>query len=86
MRVLMLVAISAAAVARPPAQSAEEPRFEVVSVTVSTSTEPGGRNALEPGVYEGINVTLRRMIALAYKVAASPSIRLRPSWLLTAWW
>lgn len=35
-----------------------EPRFDVVSVKRSTSPEQGGRNALEPGRYVGLGVTL----------------------------
>jgi hypothetical protein len=43
-----------------------EPRFDVVSIKRSMSPEQGGRNALEPGRYVGLGVTLRRIVGLAY--------------------
>ena len=41
--------------------------FEVVSVKPNSSGEPGGTSRAQPGRYQGINVTLRRVIALAYR-------------------
>jgi bla regulator protein BlaR1 len=80
--VLIVAALAWAAVALSAAQ-AETPRFEVVSVKPNDSPEPGGRNALEPGGYEGIGVTLRRMIALAYMPIPNDLIVGGPSWMNT---
>lgn len=78
----IVVALVSAAVALP-AEQAETARFEVVSVKPNNSPEPGGRNALEPGGYQGIGVTLRRMIALAYMPIPNSLIVGGPSWLGT---
>jgi uncharacterized protein (TIGR03435 family) len=58
-------------------------RFEVVSVKPNKSPEPAGRNALEPGGYQGVGVTLRRMIALAYMPIPNDLIVGGPSWMNT---
>jgi uncharacterized protein (TIGR03435 family) len=63
------------------AQQVDAPRFEVVSVKPNTSPEPGGRNALVPGAYEGIGVTVRRIIGLAYAPLPVSLIEGGPSWL-----
>lgn len=59
------------------------PRFDVVSIKPNNSPDPGGRNALEPGTYTGIGVTLRRIIALAYLPIPTSRIDGGPSWLMT---
>ena len=68
---------------REAAGQAATPRFEVVSVKPNKSPDPGGRNALEPGGYEGIGVTLRRMIALAYMPIPNNLIVGGPAWMNT---
>ena len=42
------------------AQQQPTPTFDVVSIKRNTSGEQGGRNALDPGAYVGVNGTLRR--------------------------
>ncbi len=83
MRLALIVAALGCSAVGLPAEQVETPRFEVVSVKPNTSPEPGGRNALEPGGYEGIGVTLRRMIALAYMPIPNSMIVGGPSWLST---
>jgi len=41
--------------------------FGVVSVKPNTSGEQGGTSRAQPGRYQGINVTLKRVISLAYR-------------------
>src|SRR5262245_18237330 len=41
--------------------------FGVVSVKPNTSGEQGGTSRAQPGRYQGVNVTLKRMITLAYR-------------------
>ena len=41
--------------------------FDVTSVKPNTSGEQGGSSKAQPGRYVGINVTLRRVIGLAYR-------------------
>lgn len=52
-------------------QSPTEPRaplaFDVVSVKPNRSGETGGTSRAQPGRYQGINVTLFRVITLAYR-------------------
>jgi uncharacterized protein (TIGR03435 family) len=62
-------------------QRNDEPKFDVVSVKPNRSPEPGGRNALERGTYEGLNVTVRRMIALAYMPMPFSLIDGGPDWI-----
>jgi hypothetical protein len=50
----------------PPAPRAPL-AFDVVSVKPNTSGEQGGTSRAQPGRYQGINVTLRRVIGLAYR-------------------
>ena len=83
MRLVLIVAALVGAAVGLPAEQAETPRFEVVSVKPNNSPEPGGRNALEPGGYQGIGVTLRRMIALAYMPIPNSLIVGGPSWMNT---
>ena len=65
------------------AQQAEAPRFDVVSIKRNTSGEQGGKNGLDPGVYTGINVTVRRIIALAYQPMPNAQIDEGPAWIRT---
>jgi bla regulator protein blaR1 len=65
------------------AQQPDGPRFAVVSVKPYNSLEPGGRNALVPGAYEGIGVTVRRVIGLAYAPLPASVIDGGPGWLST---
>jgi uncharacterized protein (TIGR03435 family) len=73
----------AASMATPLAQQSDGPRFAVVSVKPYKSPEPGGRNALVPGAYEGIGVTVRRVIGLAYAPLPASLIDGGPGWLST---
>ena len=65
------------------AQQAEVPRFDVVSIKRNTSGEQGGKNGLDPGAYTGINVTVRRMLALAYQPMPNAQIDEGPDWIRT---
>jgi uncharacterized protein (TIGR03435 family) len=65
------------------AQQADTPHFDVVSIKRNTSAEPGGKNGLDPGAYTGINVTVRRMIALAYQPMPNAQIDEGPAWIRT---
>jgi uncharacterized protein (TIGR03435 family) len=56
-------------------------RFDVVSIKSNKSGEQGGRNGLDPGAYVGINVTLRRMIALAHMPIPDAQIVGGPDWM-----
>jgi uncharacterized protein (TIGR03435 family) len=65
------------------AQQTDGLRFDVVSIKPNNSPEPAGRNALEPGGYSGIGVTLRRIVALAYLPIPTSLIDGGPPWLTT---
>jgi uncharacterized protein (TIGR03435 family) len=65
------------------AQQAEAPRFDVVSIKRNTSAEQGGKNGLDAGAYTGINVTVRRMIALAYLPLPNAQLVGGPGWINT---
>jgi uncharacterized protein (TIGR03435 family) len=65
------------------AQQGGTPRFDVVSIKPHADPEPGGRNALEPGRYVGIGVTMRRIIGLAYTPLPVSRLVGGPSWLGT---
>jgi uncharacterized protein (TIGR03435 family) len=80
MRAVML-AFAAAAIVALSAQQQPEPRFDVVSIKPNASGEQGGRNAIEPGAYRGVNVTVRRMIALAYMPWPDAQIVGGPGWI-----
>lgn len=81
MRSYLLAAILVASVATSLISQAGGPRFDVVSVKPNNSPEPGGRNALERTTYEGLNVTVRRMIALAYMPMPFSLIDGGPAWI-----
>jgi uncharacterized protein (TIGR03435 family) len=66
------------------AQQVTAPQFDVVSIKRSAAAEPGGRNALDPGAYVGINVTLRRLLALAYQPLPNAQIVGGPEWMNSA--
>lgn len=84
-RGLLLAALAAGVgIARTlHAQQADTPRFDVVSIKRNTSGELGGKNGLDPGMYTGINVTVRRMLALAYQPMPDGQIDEGPGWIRT---
>jgi len=49
------------------AQTPQRLTFDVTSVKPNTSGQQGGSSKAEPGRYVGVNVTLRRVIGLAYR-------------------
>jgi uncharacterized protein (TIGR03435 family) len=55
-------AVGAALAQQPPA-----PSFEAVSIKVNRSGAQGGSSRRQPGRYVGVNVTLMRLIRLAYR-------------------
>jgi uncharacterized protein (TIGR03435 family) len=61
--IAMVVSVrgQAPSVPRPPLE------FSVISVKPNTSGEQGGTSRGQPGRYQGINVTLKRVIGLAYR-------------------
>lgn len=65
------------------AQQSADLRFDVASIKRNTSGEQGGRNALDPGAYTGINVTVRRILALAYLPLPNAQIVGGPDWINT---
>jgi uncharacterized protein (TIGR03435 family) len=84
-RGLLLAALAASVgiVRTLHAQQAETPHFDVVSIKRNTTGEQGGKNGLDPGAYTGINVTVRRMIALAYLPLPNAQIVGGPGWINT---
>lgn len=61
------------------------PTFDVASVKVSTSDEPGGRMATQPGRVIAQNLTLRALLLNAYQVRDSQVDTGRaPDWIATA--
>lgn len=61
----MAIAIACVMPSRAPAQSFET--FDVVSIKPNTSGEQGGTNRAQPGRLVGINVTVLRLIGMAYR-------------------
>jgi uncharacterized protein (TIGR03435 family) len=55
--------------------------FEVVSVKRNNSGERGGSNTLRPGRYSSNNVTLRRVVNLAYSPLLGTQIVGGPDWI-----
>jgi hypothetical protein len=56
--------------------------FDVVSIKPNTSGEQGGTSRAQPGRYQGTNVTLKRVIGLAYRPVqefAAPDSPPRPA-------
>jgi uncharacterized protein (TIGR03435 family) len=69
MTMRMTAALAAVSVAGLLAQDPRRPlTFDVTSVKLNTSGEQGGSSSARPGRYRGVNVTLRRVIGLAYPV------------------
>lgn len=64
----VLVAISVAIAGTVlPAQQPAPPAFDAVSIKVNRSGEQGGASRGQPGRYVGVNVTLMRLVRLAYR-------------------
>jgi len=61
----MSVAIACLMPMQVQAQSFEA--FDVVSIKPNTSGETGGSNRAQPGRYVGINVTVMRLVGIAYR-------------------
>jgi uncharacterized protein (TIGR03435 family) len=60
--------LAAVSVAGLLAQEPQRPlAFDVTSVKPNTSGEQGGSSSARPGFYRGVNVTLRRVVGLAYR-------------------
>ena len=60
-----VLTVAAASVAL--AQPAAAPAFDAVSIKINRSGAQGGRSRGQPGRYVGVNVTLMRLIRLAYR-------------------
>ena len=68
------------------AQSPATPKFEVASVKPNVSGSTNSSSADSPGSYRAVNLPLRRLIAIAYRISL-PFDRERivgPSWIDTA--
>ncbi len=65
--VLATIAMIVSLRGQAPGVPRSQPAFGVVSVKPNTSGEQGGTSRAQPGRYQGINVTLKRMITLAYR-------------------
>jgi len=59
---VMAVALAGGSVAQQP-----PPAFEEVSIKANRSGEQGGSSRAQPGRYVGVNVTLMRLVRLAYR-------------------
>src|SRR5262245_4457187 len=80
---MLLATVVAAASLR--GQTPVAPRllaFDVVSIKPNTSGEQGGTSRGQPGRYQGINVTLKRVITLAYRPVQE--FAGGPDWINTA--
>jgi uncharacterized protein (TIGR03435 family) len=65
---MLLATILAAVSLRGQVPAGPRPlAFDVVSVKPNTSGEQGGSSRAQPGRYQGINVTLKRVIGLAFR-------------------
>lgn len=65
-----------------PASPDARPTFDVTSVKRNTSGEQGGRSTFQPGGrYSGTNVTVRRVIGLAYLPLLGVQIVGGPNWI-----
>jgi uncharacterized protein (TIGR03435 family) len=67
MRGLLTVLVAAATAWPASAQQSAPPSFDAVSIKINRSGEQGGRSRGQPGRYVGVNVTLMRLIRLAYR-------------------
>jgi uncharacterized protein (TIGR03435 family) len=69
--------------AQIPVLDPNGPRFEVVSIKPNKSGERGGSSQFQPGGYSGTNVTLSRVINVAYLPLLHDQILGGPGWLQT---
>jgi uncharacterized protein (TIGR03435 family) len=53
--------------ARPGARQPAPAAFDAVSIKANRSGEQGGSSRAQPGRYVGVNVTLMRLVRLAYR-------------------
>ena len=65
--VLGAVPVAGAPQAQVQAQTAVAPAFDAVSIKPNHSGEQGGSSRAQPGRYVGVNVTLMRLVRLAYR-------------------
>jgi len=65
--VLATIAMVVSLRGQAPAVPRSPLAFGVVSVKPNTSGEQGGTSRAQPGRYQGVNVTLKRVITLAYR-------------------
>ena len=80
---MLLATILAAVSLRGQAPRRPRPlAFDVVSVKPNTSGEQGGSSRAQPGRHQGINVTLKRVIGLAYRPVQE--FAGGPDWINTA--
>jgi uncharacterized protein (TIGR03435 family) len=80
---MLLASVLAAVSLRGQAPAGQRPlAFDVVSVKPNTSGEQGGTSRGQPGRYQGINVTLKRVITLAYRPVQE--FAGGPDWINTA--
>jgi uncharacterized protein (TIGR03435 family) len=80
--VRMAAALAAVSIAGLLAQEPQRAlTFDVTSVKPNTSGEQGGSSSARPGRYRGVNVTLRRVIGLAYRPVQE--IEGGPAWIDT---
>jgi uncharacterized protein (TIGR03435 family) len=81
-RLVTLLAIIASGLGA--SAQAPSPRFEVASVKVSTSNEPGSRMNTQPGRIVAHNVTLRALLLNAYLLRDTQlDTRNAPGWIAT---
>jgi len=65
---MLIATILAAVGVRGQAPGPRPPlAFDVVSIKLNTSGEQGGTSRAQPGRYQGVNVTVKRLIGLAYR-------------------
>ena len=79
---LLVVAVTASVRAQSPPAPRAPLAFDVVSVRPNTSGEVGGASRAQPGRYQGVNVTLMRVIGLAYRPVQE--FVAGPDWIKTA--
>ena len=64
---ITIVAIVMASTGALVGQQPEAPSFDAVSIKINRSGAQGGASRAQPGRYVGVNVTLMRLIRLAYR-------------------
>src|SRR5688572_6372978 len=67
MKPLLTAVATLAAAGLALAQQPATPAFDAVSIKVNRSGQQGGSSRAQPGRYVGVNVTLMRLIRLAYR-------------------